>query len=320
MLGNMQRESTINPGVWQNLDAGNTSLGLGLVQWTPATKLIDWCNSGGFNYTSIAAQCQRIIYELNNGLQWIATQDYPESFLEFTRSNKNITYLTYAFLKNYERAGVEAVNERIQYAAHWFNTLDGGGGTVYTPRLTSDGMMGNLHWYSAGNPFYANGYGLPNCTCYAYGRFWEIGDPNNTGENNPTGLPTGDGGTWWNTPTPYEKGSVPQLGAVICFGGLGLGHVAIVEEIHENGEIVTSNSAWGGQYFYLQTLVPDEHGVYHTEGSQSMYYSQGFIYNPFAGTEPQPPVYNDKRKGYNFILFNRRKREQQWTRNRLLRK
>ena len=50
MLGNMQRESTINPGIWQNLDEGNTSLGFGLVQWTPATNYFDWCDSMGYEY------------------------------------------------------------------------------------------------------------------------------------------------------------------------------------------------------------------------------------------------------------------------------
>ena len=54
----------------------------------------------------------------------------------------------------------------------------------YTPRLTSEGMLNNFHWYS-GNPFYRAGYGLPNCTCYAFGRFWEIGDPNSDHSNYP---------------------------------------------------------------------------------------------------------------------------------------
>lgn len=294
MLGNMQRESTINPGLWESLDEGNTSNGLGLVQWTPATKLIDWCNSNGLSYTNITAQCQRILYELSNNLQWISTNSYPETFRQFTQSTKSINYLTTAFLKNYERAGVEALSDRVAYANHWFNTLSGGGST-FVPRLTSDGMQGNLHWYSNGNPFYARGYGLPNCTCYAYGRFWEIGDPGNTGANNPLELPQhGDGGTWWTYPTTLEKGFIPQLGAVICFEGIP-GHVAIVEQINGDGTIVTSNSAWGGQYFFLETL-----------SSINNYNNcQGFIYNPYAGGVD--PVYNKKR-GYNFVLFNRRKR------------
>lgn len=313
MLGNMQRESTINPGLWQNLDAGNTSLGLGLVQWTPATKLINWCNSNNLSYTSISAQCQRIIYELNNNLQWIATSNYPESFYQFTRSTKSVNYLTYAFLKNYERAGVEAVNQRVQHANYWFNHLSGNGvNPTFTPRLNSDGMQGNIHWYSNGNPFYASGYGLPNCTCYAYGRFWEIGDPGNTGANNPTSLCTGNANQWWTHNDDYERGQDPQLGAIICFGGGSPGHVAIVEVINDDGSIITSNSAYGGTYFYTQTLVPGADGKYHSQGSGGMYTSQGFIYNPFAGGGDDP-VYNEK-KNYNFVLFNRRKRFEQWTR------
>ena len=42
LLGNMQRESTINPGLWQSLKEGNYSGGYGLVQWTPASKY--WCS------------------------------------------------------------------------------------------------------------------------------------------------------------------------------------------------------------------------------------------------------------------------------------
>ena len=42
MLGNMQSESTISPGRWQDGDAGNMNLGVGLTQWTKATKLYDW--------------------------------------------------------------------------------------------------------------------------------------------------------------------------------------------------------------------------------------------------------------------------------------
>ena len=110
---------------------------------------------------------------------------------------------------------------------------------------------------------------------------------------------------------------LPNADAIICFGGASPGHVAIVEEIHDNGVIVTSNSAWRGSYFYLETLTPDANGVYHYQGS-SYYTSQGFIYNPFAGGGDDPVEYN-KKKHYNFVLFNRRKREQQeWIRKNLM--
>lgn len=124
MLGNMERESTINPGLWQNMDEGNLSGGLGLVQWTPASKLINWCDQWGLDYLSIEAQCMRIYYEFENGLQWIPTNAFPESFEEFSQSEEDVAYLTECFLKNYERAGVEALDERIENAEYWEYSIE----------------------------------------------------------------------------------------------------------------------------------------------------------------------------------------------------
>lgn len=199
-------------------------------------------------------------------------------------------------------------------------------GTTFTPRLNDTGIEGSFYWYSQ-NPFYQSGYGLPNCTCYAWGRFWEIGDPEGTGANRPA-LPTGDAGNWYANAGDYDRGTAPKLGAVICWSDNdgGAGHVAIVEQISDNGDIVTSNSAWGGSYFYPNT-------VYASDGYNiSGFTFQGFIYNPHAPQEggtvdpdtPDTPDNPDdpdvpetqtkKRKGYNFVLFNRRKRASQWTR------
>lgn len=125
MLGNMQRESTINPGIWQNLDSGNTSLGYGLVQWTPATKYLDWCDTLGYDPSTMEANLERIIYELVNNLQYIVTDTYPETFSEFTQSTKSVEYLTKVFLYNYERAGATAEQERIDNALYWYQTLTG---------------------------------------------------------------------------------------------------------------------------------------------------------------------------------------------------
>lgn len=308
MLGNMQRESTINPGIWQNLDAGNTSLGIGLVQWTPATKLIDWCNQNGVPYDVLDFQCARIQWELENNQQWIATSSYPESFREFAQSTKDIEYLTYAFLKNYERAGVEAIQERINHANYWFNNLDGESSIVnYIPRLTDEGIKGSYYWYD-GNPFYLAGYGLPNCTCYAWGRFWEISDINKNYENRPN-LSTADAGKWFShTSDGYERGNTPKLGAVACWSDNsgGAGHVAIVEEIKENGDIVVSQSGWGLRLFWTSNKYVSN-GYSYTGKT-----FQGFIYNPFAGTNSGGGSGSiettKKRKKYNFLLMNRRRR------------
>lgn len=42
VLGNMEDESGINPATWQGGYLNNTSGGYGLVQWTPATKFLNW--------------------------------------------------------------------------------------------------------------------------------------------------------------------------------------------------------------------------------------------------------------------------------------
>ena len=152
---------------------------------------------------------------------------------------------------------------------------------TYTPRLNSDGMANNPYWYS-NNPFYNAGYGLPNCTCYAWGRFWEIagGDP----DKRPN-LSTGNAEDWYNYSDGYERGSTPKLGATLCLADgpySGVGHVCVVEEINQDGSIVCSNSAYSGPYFYLTTLYPPNYLP------EAGYVFQGFIYNPYSGDSPGP--------------------------------
>lgn len=318
MLGNMQRESTINPGIWQNLDSGNTSLGFGLVQWTPASKYISWCSENGLDPDEMDSNLKRILWELENGEQYYSTDSYPESFSEFTKSTKSVTYLASAFLHNYERAGVSAETERQQNAQYWYDNLEGsssGGETVtFTPRLSSDGIEGEKYWYD-GNPFYTAGYGLPNCTCYAWGRFWEISDlADGTKDysNKPT-LPTGDAGDWFPNVTGYETGTTPKLGAVICWSddSGGAGHVAIVEQILDNGDIVVGQSGWGASNIFWTSTIYKSNGYSYTGKT-----FQGFIYNPHitsgggseGGGGGSTPTTKKKKKKYNFILMNRRRR------------
>lgn len=145
-------------------------------------------------------------------------------------------------------------------------------------------MQGNRLWYSD-NPFYNAGYGLPNCTCYAWGRFWEI--QGGTADTRPR-LSTANAEDWYNYNDGYTRGTTPQLGAVLCFADgpfSGDGHVCVVEQINGDGSIICSNSAYGGQYFYLTTLYPQDNYVPATG-----YIFQGFIYNPGGGggAPPEP--------------------------------
>ena len=131
------------------------------------------------------------------------------------------------------------------------------------------------HYFSKSNIFYACGYGMPNCTAYAWGRLYEI-----TGKRY-TKL-YGNAEEWWARAKSagLETGSTPKLGAIICWragnpanGSDGAGHVAVVEEIKSNGDIVTSNSAWKGTNFYTQTIKKSNN--YQYSANRPL---QGFIY------------------------------------------
>ena len=143
----------------------------------------------------------------------------------------------------------------------------------FTPRTSAPGT--DNRFYYADNPFYQSGYGMPNCTCYAWGRFYELSGVK-------PALSLGDAENWYTKNDGYQRGQTPKLGAVICWrrGGVGddsdgAGHVAIVEKINADGSIETSNSAWGGSLFYMQTLTKESNYNW-----DSRYTFQGFIYNP----------------------------------------
>lgn len=130
MLGNMQSESSINPGIWENLDA-EAKGGYGLVQWTPYTNYADWAGDGWED--NGAKEMQRIIYELQNGLQWISTTKYPMSFVDFSTSTLTPSYLAQAWLYNYERPGSLDQPQRSTQADYWYEYITGQAPTTGLP-------------------------------------------------------------------------------------------------------------------------------------------------------------------------------------------
>ena len=115
---------------------------------------------------------------------------------------------------------------------------------AFTPRLNSYGIYGDSKWYSAQNPYFPY-FQMPNCTAYAYGRFWEL-----TGQR-PVGLcggGTGNGGEWFTMTSAYTKSNTPVVGSIICCNdpnGQNAGHVAIVEAVDTtNNTITVSQSGW----------------------------------------------------------------------------
>lgn len=126
MLGNMELESSVNPGIWQNLDEGNLDVGYGLVQWTPAKNYLNWCIENGYDSKTILTAFLRWEYELTNNIQYYPTSFYPYSFLHFlTDSESTPYYLAGAFVHNYERPDVYNEEIRGNYANNWYTFLTG---------------------------------------------------------------------------------------------------------------------------------------------------------------------------------------------------
>ncbi|MGN0454731.1 MAG: RICIN domain-containing protein [Ruminococcus sp.] len=120
----------------------------------------------------------------------------------------------------------------------------------FTPRTTAPDSS-NAYYYSS-NPFYQSGYGMPNCTCYAYGRAYEL-------LGSKPRLSTGNAGYWWwynKNNGIYSYGSTPKLGAIACWDKYdqNQGHVAVVEAIDGNS-VTISESHYKSTFFDTRTIT-----------------------------------------------------------------
>lgn len=170
----------------------------------------------------------------------------------------------------------------------------------FIPRLNANGIYNNPYWYSS-NPLYKIGYGLPNCTCYAWGRFCEI-----QGKIDPN-IPTRDAGLWFGLAQgKYRTGVTPEVGAIACWSKSGgAGHVAIVEQVNADGSYVVSQS---GYHRPIASYPPDTKNYFWTNiisGKTNLapwmksYSFQGFIYCPsISPVPPEPPII--KSQGYKY--------------------
>lgn len=149
MLGNMESESGINPGIYENLDSTSTTNGFGLVQWTPNTKYKEWADANGYgsNYGDIVGQVARIKYEVENGLQWIPTSKYNLTFTDFTQSNRSVEELAQAFMYNYERPANLDHPERSTQARAWYNYFINAGETPEPPPAAQNKPISKLLMY-----------------------------------------------------------------------------------------------------------------------------------------------------------------------------
>lgn len=131
VAGNFWQESTVNPNIWQNLDEGNTSLGYGLGQWTPMTKLVKWATDNGLDYTSGDTQCLMLIEDSG---QWHSTgrpgppsSSPPISWSEFWTSRLDVETLTKYFYWYWEDPSYSdpTLPTRLSHAASYYELITG---------------------------------------------------------------------------------------------------------------------------------------------------------------------------------------------------
>ena len=144
----------------------------------------------------------------------------------------------------------------------------------FTPRTTAPKKT-DRHYYSNENIYFAEGHGMPNCVCLAFGRLYELTD------KRPTAL-AGQPEDWFALAQQagMKTGQTPKLGAIACWkkGQVknpkdGTGHVATVEAVYDNGDFESGNSQYKGKEFFLQRITKSS-GYQYT----SAFDFQGFIY------------------------------------------
>lgn len=125
IAGNMWQESTLSPGVWENLTPGSpTDLlkGYGLGQWTNTGgdthgrlyKLITWLNENGYAIDDGNGQLQYLIVEN----VWYTNAEYPFANLtEFLQSTStDLEMLTHAYNLCWEGIHDSSWDARVTYA------------------------------------------------------------------------------------------------------------------------------------------------------------------------------------------------------------
>lgn len=160
----------------------------------------------------------------------------------------------------------------------------------FVPRLTRP-EAGNKYYITKASGGYSNAIKgsptdpscdvLSNCVGYAYGRFNEIGQWGSCKYLAPVNAEN-----FIQYKGDLEVGMEPRLGACMVWqkgatlsGSDGAGHVAIVEKINSDTELVTSESGWGYNPFWTQTRKKGSDGNW---GQGSDFKFLGFIYNPAA--------------------------------------
>lgn len=119
---------------------------------------------------------------------------------------------------------------------------------------------------------------LANCVGYAQGRYREICGDTNVWDKVGSYL-AGDAKTFYDSAKKhgFKVGSKPKNACIVCWGATdgAYGHVAVVEEVYDNGDIKITESYYGGTVFYSEVLTKADGWLYRKDGKRPLL---GFIY------------------------------------------
>lgn len=146
IAGNMWQESTLSPGLWENLSVGSpTDLlkGYGLGQWTNTGgdthgrlyQLMTWLTQNGYALDDGNAQLEYLIHED----VWYTHSEYPfNSLTEFLQSDStDIPMLTHAYNLCWEGIHDASWDNRVTYALECYS---------YISAHANDTSI--THWYN----------------------------------------------------------------------------------------------------------------------------------------------------------------------------
>lgn len=309
-MGNLYAESALRPNNLQNTyekklgytddsyttavdngsytKFGTDSAGYGLAQWTYYTRkqaLLAFAQSKKKSIGDLEMQLDFLWKELSESYK---------SVLTTLKTATSVLQASNDVLLKFERpanTGTTVQNQRATYGQKYYDkyaskTVQNTTGTTFKKRTTAPSAA-DKYWLHTSNgglneciEIKNSGSCLPNCVGYAWGRFYEI-----TGKR--PNLSRANAENWYGyTSDGYQRSQSPAVGAVICWrkgqagnAADGAGHVAIVEEVKSNGDVVTSNSAYSGTRFYMQTVTKAS-----GYSMGSAYTFQGFILPPVSFT------------------------------------
>ena len=128
ICGNFWQESTINPGIWENLTVGAPGYGLG--QWTDnppiverRTALFNWLDANGYARDSGPGQLAFLVYEN----LWIPSTFTPSAYQTltdfFNSTSTNTAYLTEEWMWHWEGIDDGSYNTRLDAARYYYNAF-----------------------------------------------------------------------------------------------------------------------------------------------------------------------------------------------------